>query len=75
MSDPELIRGTVVGELVELRIPDVEAMTTQMRALVDGMGFDMAVLQMAKNLFVTRSDEALAGYLAIALAKLAEKES
>lgn len=73
-SREPIAEGELIHLAVQNREVDVEALVTQMKALVDAVGRDQAVFSMTKNLVVHQiKSETLAADLAIALAMLVQK--
>lgn len=73
-SELPISEGELIHLAVQNREVDVEALVTQMKALIDAVGRDQAVFSMTKN-FLTHQHkpEVLAADLAIALAMLVQK--
>lgn len=73
-SEPPTVEGELIHLAVQNREVDVEALVTQMGALIGAVGRDQAVFSMTKNFLVHQhKPETLAADLAIALAMLVQK--
>lgn len=73
-SEPPIAEAELIHLAVQNREVDVEALVTQMKALIDALGRDQAVFSMTKNFLVHQhKPETLAADLAIALAMLVQK--
>lgn len=73
-SSAPIPEGELIHLAVQNREVDVEALVTQMKALIDAVGHDQAVFSMTKNFLVHQhKPEILAADLAIALAMLVQK--